>query len=158
MTIKLLIADDYDIIRQKIKSSIGKQPDMKVVGEAKDGQNAVKLAQALVPDVVLMDLTMPKMNGIEAARNILMDNPGIRIIILSMHSHKRFVVDALKAGVSGYVLKSSLVDDLIRAIRAVMSNEFFLSPRITDVAIQDYIKQPPKADESDSSGLKEPEH
>lgn len=158
MTIKLLIADDYDIIRQKIKSSISKQPDMKVVGEAKDGQTAVKLAQALVPDVVLMDLTMPKMNGIEAARNILVDNPGIRIIILSMHSHKRFVADALKAGVSGYVLKSSLVDDLIRAIRAVMSNEFFLSSRITDVAIQDYMKQPPKSDESDSSGLKEPEH
>ncbi len=147
MSIRILIADDHAAIREQLRSVLGKQTDLEVVAEAEDGQSAVKLAKELVPNVILMDLSMSKMNGIEAARNILSENASIRIIILSIHSQKRFVAAALEAGVSGYVPKSSLSDDLIRAIRAVMSNEFFLSPTITGVVIADYIKRPPKPDE-----------
>ena len=148
MSIRLLIADDYDAMRENIKSFVRKQPDIEVVGEAKDGETAVELAKNLSPDVVLMDISMPKLSGIEAAGNILRNNAAIRIIILSTRSDKRFVVAALKGGVSGYVLKTSIFDDLIPAVRAVMANEFFLSPQITDVETGDYKKQPPKANDS----------
>jgi len=148
MSIKLLIVDDYDAMRNDIKSFVSKQPDIEVVGEAKDGETAVELAKKLSPDVVLMDISMPKLSGIEASGNILGDNSAARIIILSTHSDKRFVEAGLKAGALGYVLKTSIFDDLIPALRAVMANELFLSPKITDVEIGDYTKQPPKADDS----------
>ena len=148
MSIKLLIVDDYDAMRNDIKSFVSKQPDIEVVGEAKDGETGVELAKKLSPDVVLMDISMPKLSGIEAAGNILRNNAAARIIILSMHSDKHFVEAGLKAGVLGYVLKTSIFDDLIPALRAVMANELFLSPKITDVEIGDYTKQPPKADDS----------
>ena len=147
MSIRILITDDHAAIREQLKSVLGKQTDLEVVAEADDGQSAVKLAKELVPNVVLMDLAMPKMNGIEATRNILRENASIRIIILSEYCEKPFVVAALKAGISGYVVKSSLFDDLIRAIRAVMANEFFLSSTITGVVIADYIKRLPIPDE-----------
>lgn len=150
MSIRLLIADDYDALRENIKSFVSKQPDIEVVGEAKDGETAVELAKKLSPDVVLMDIKMPKMNGIEAAGNILRDNAAVRIIILSTHSDKHFVVAGLKAGVMGYVVKTSIFDDLIPALRAVMANKLFLSSQISDVVIGDYTKQPPATDESDS--------
>ena len=149
MSIRLLIADDYDAMRENIKSFVSKQPDIEVVGEAKDGETAVELARNLSPDLVLMDISMPKLSGIEAAKNILSNNAAARIIIVSTRSDKRFVEAGLKAGVLGYVLKTSIFDDLIPAVRAVMANEFFLSPQITDVEIGDYTKQPPpKADDS----------
>ncbi len=148
MSIRLLIADDYDVMRENIKSFVSKQPDIEVVGEAKDGETAVELAKNLSPDLVLMDISMPKLSGIEAAKNILSNNASARIIILSTRSDKRFVEAGLKAGVSGYVLKTSIFDDLIPSVRAVMANELFLSPRITDVKIEDYTKQPPRADDS----------
>ena len=148
MSIRLLIADDYDAMRENIKSFVSKQPDIEVVGEAKDGETAVELAKNLSPDVVLMDISMPKLSGIEAAENILSNNAAARIIILSTRSDKRFVEAGLKAGVLGYVLKTSIFDDLIPALRAVMANELFLSPQITDVEIGDYTKHPPEADDS----------
>ncbi len=148
MSIKLLIVDDYDTMRNDIKSFVSKQPDIEVVGEAKDGETGVELAKKLSPDVVLMDISMPKLSGIEAAGNILRNNAAARIIILSMHSDKHFVEAGLKAGALGYVLKPSIFDDLVPALRAVMANELFLSPKITDVEIGDYTKQPPKADDS----------
>lgn len=148
MSIKLLIVDDYDAMRNDIKSFVSKQPDIEVVGEAKDGETGVELARKLLPDIVLMDISMPKLSGIEAAKNILGNNASARIIILSTRSDKYFVEAGLKAGVLGYVLKTSIFDDLLPALRAVMANEFFLSPKITDVEIGDYTKQPPKADDS----------
>jgi DNA-binding NarL/FixJ family response regulator len=148
MTIRLLIADDNAAMRKNIKSFVNAQPDIEVVGESKDGETAVELAKNLSPDIVLMDISMPKLSGIEAAGNILRNNTAVRIIILSAHSDKSFVVAGLKAGVSGYVLKTSILDDLIPALRAVMANELFLSPKITDFVIGDYTKQPPKADDS----------
>ena len=148
MGIRLLIVDDNDLMRENIISFVGKQPDIEVIGEAKDGETAVELARKLSPDVILMDISMPKLNGIEATGNILRNNAAARVIILSAHSDKHFVVAGFKAGVSGYVLKTSIVEDLIPALHAVMANELFLSPQITDVEIGDYTKQPPKADDS----------
>jgi DNA-binding NarL/FixJ family response regulator len=150
MSISLLIVDDNDNIRKQIKSFVSTEPDIKVVGEAKDGESAVLLARKLSPDLVLMDITMPKMSGIEAAAEILKNNALIRVTILSIHSDKHFVEAALKAGVLGYVLKTSIKEDLIPAIRAVMANKPFLSPQITDIDIVDYIEHPPKADNSAS--------
>jgi len=148
MNIRLLIADDYDAMRKDLKSFISKQCDIEVVGEAKDGETAVELAKKLSPDVVLVDINMPKLSGIEAAGNILGSNPAARIIFLSAHSEKHFVEAGLKAGVLGYVLKASVFEDLIPALRVVMRNGLFLSPQITDVVIGDYAKQPPKANGS----------
>lgn len=138
MSMKLLIVDDHDIMRENIISFVSRQPDIEVIGEAKDGETAVELARKLSPDVVLMDISMPKLNGIEAADNILRNNDATRIIILSAHSDKHFVVAGLKAGVSGYVPKTSIVEGLIPALHAVMANELFLNPQITDVVIEDY--------------------
>jgi len=151
MSIRLLIADDFDALREKMKSFVNRQPDIEVVGEAKDGKTAIELAKKLSPDVVLMDINMPGLSGIEAAGNILSNDATARIILLSTRSDKSFVVAGLKAGVAGYVLKSSIFDDLIPALRAVMENEFFLSPQIKDVEIGDYTKQPPKADDEASA-------
>ncbi len=148
MSIRLLIVDDHRAIRKNIKSFLSREPDIEVVGQASDGETAVELAGKLSPDVVLMDIKMPKMNGIEAAGNILRSDAAVRIILLTAYDDRSFVVAALKAGVSGYVLKTSIMDDLIPALRAVMANEFFLSPQINDVAVGDYVKQPPKPDDT----------
>ena len=130
MTIRILVAEDYDALRQNIKLLVGGQHDIEVVGEAKDGESAAELAGKLSPDVVLMDISMSKLSGIEAAKKILKNDASARIIILSTHSEKQFVEAALEAGVSGYVLKTSIVDDLIPALRSVMADETFLSPKI----------------------------
>jgi len=140
MSIRLLIADDNDTVREIINSFISKQPDIEVIGEAKDGENAVVLAKKLSPDMIIMDINMPQMSGIEAAGNILRYNPSAPIIIVSIHSHKLIVEAGLKVGVSGYVLKDYIVDDLVPALRAAMVNERFLSPKITDVEIGNYTK------------------
>lgn len=153
MSIRLLIVDDNDTIREHIKSFISAEPDIEVVGEAQDGETAVLMARKLLPDVVLMDINMPKLSGIEAAAEILKNNALTKVMIISAHSNKGFVAAALKAGVSGYVLKTSINEDLIPAIHAVMANKHFLSPKITDIAFGDYIEQPPKADDSASGGF-----
>lgn len=150
MNIRLLIVDDHDVMRENIKSLVSKQPDIEVIGEAKDGETAVILAKKLSPDVVLMDINMPKLSGIEAAGNILRNNVTVRIIILSAHSDKYFVMAGFKVGVSGYVLKASILDDLIPALHTVMANERYLSPQITDIEIRKYIEQLPKTDNSAS--------
>lgn len=148
MSIRLLIVDDNDLIRGHIKSFLSAEPDIEVVGEAKDGETAVLFARKLSPDVVIMDISMPKLSGIEGTAEILRDNALIKVIILSAYSEKHFVVTALKTGVSGYVLKTSIDKDLIPALRAVMANKLFLSPQIKDVVIEDYTKPPLKANDS----------
>jgi two-component system, NarL family, response regulator NreC len=138
MSIKILLADDHKIMREGLKALIEKQKDMIVVGEANDGRTTMKLAQELMPDIVITDISMPDMNGIEAARQIVGRNPCIKVIALSVHSDKRFVTEMLNAGASGYLLKDCAFNELVNAIRAVISNRSYLSPEITDVMIRDY--------------------
>ncbi len=139
---KILIADDHGIVRQGLKSLIQKSLNMEVVGEAEDGLTAVKLAKKLSPDIVVMDITMPNLNGVEATRLILENNPHVKVVALSMHPEKHIVKEILEAGASAYVLKSYLFDELSRALEAVAGNQKYLSPRITDIVIEDYVHHP----------------
>jgi two-component system response regulator NreC len=135
---KILIADDHGVVRQGLKALIETEADMQVIGEASDGQQVVQLTRQLSPDVVLMDIAMPNLNGVEATRQILEENPDIRIIALSVHSDKHFVTGMLKTGASGYVLKSCLFEEVLRAIETVKDGNYYLSPKITDVVVDDY--------------------
>jgi DNA-binding NarL/FixJ family response regulator len=139
---RILIADDHGIVRQGLRSLIEKDPGMEVIGEAEDGQRVVELVGELLPDVVIMDVTMPKLNGIEATRLILQKHPGVNVIVLSMHPDKHIVKETLEAGASGYVLKSYLFDELSRALEAVAANERYLSPRVAGIVVEDYVRQP----------------
>jgi len=150
---RILIADDHGIVRDGLKFLIARETDMEVVGEAEDGLTATKLAKELRPDIIIMDVSMPNLNGIEATRLILHEVPGIRIIALSMYFNRSFVINMLKAGAVGYVLKSYLFDELVRAIRAVAAGERYLSPKVTAVLIENYINRIPAADSSYQNGL-----
>ncbi len=152
MAIRILLADDHKIVRQGLRTLLQKEPDMEVVAEAEDGRASLKLAQELAPHVVIMDVGMPDLNGIEATRQVLAESPNIKVIALSMHSDRRFVVNMLKAGASGYLLKDSAFEELASAIRAVMTNKTYLSPGVSDVVIKDYIAGP-KPDNSAFSVL-----
>jgi DNA-binding NarL/FixJ family response regulator len=139
MSIRVLLADDHKITRQGLRSLIEKQPDMEVVAEAENGREAVRLAAEVAPDVIIMDLTMPDLNGVEATRKILAQSPDIKIIALSMHSDALFVTEMLKSGAAGYLLKDCAFDELVRAIKTVMENKSYLSPSISGVVVEDYI-------------------
>ena len=154
---KILIVDDHGILRQGLKFLLEKEPDMKVVGEAEDGVSAVRLAKELSPDVVIMDISMPNLNGIEATRLIISHAPGAKVIALSMYFSKQFIIDILKAGASGYVLKSYLFDELVKAIRAVSANERYLSPKAASVLVEEYINKLSGNKSSESGGLLERE-
>jgi len=136
---RILIVDDHGIVREGLKSLLQNQSDMEVVGEGQDGQVAVELAEQLSPDMVIMDMSMPNLNGIEATRLILQHRPNTRVIILSMHSDRHIVKETLEAGASAYVLKSNLFDEMLRALETVAEGGRYLSPRITDVVIDDYV-------------------
>jgi len=141
MTIRILLADDHKIVRDGLRSLLEKQQGMKVVAEAENGRKALELASRTQPDVVIMDVSMPDLNGIEATRHMLVALPGVRVIALSMHSDRRLVAGMLQAGASGFLLKDCAFDELARAIHAVMSNQPYLSPRIAGTVIQDYVRR-----------------
>jgi DNA-binding NarL/FixJ family response regulator len=138
MSIRILLADDHKILREGIKSLIEKQSDMQVIGEADNGRETVRLVRELSPDIVVIDISMPDMNGIEATRQIISKDSRIKIIALSVHSDKRYVTEMLNAGASGYLLKECAFGELVNAIRTVITNRSYLSPEITDVMINDY--------------------
>jgi DNA-binding NarL/FixJ family response regulator len=119
---------------------LSRQPGIQMVGEAYDGVSAVRLVAEHKPDVVLMDISMPQLNGIEATRQILTQNTSVRVIILSMHADRRFVIEALKAGARGYLLKDSAVEELLSAICTVSNNQVYLSRNITNIVVEDYIQ------------------
>ncbi len=141
MALKVLLADDHKIVRDGLRTLLEKHDDIVVVGEAEDGREALQLSRKLQPDVVVMDIAMPDLNGIEAARQLLAEYPGIRIAALSMHSDKRFVSEMLKAGASAYLLKDCAFEELITAIRTIMTGKIYLSPGIAGVVIEDYIRK-----------------
>lgn len=139
MSIRILIVDDHGIVRDGLRLLIEQQDDMEVIEEAADGLEAVGLIRQLKPDVVLMDVSMPGLNGIEATRQIVKDNPDIKVLALSGYSSKRFVTDMLKAGASGYILKENLTGELVRAIYAVEAGQRFLCPKAAAIVVDDYI-------------------
>jgi two-component system response regulator NreC len=139
MSIKVLIADDHQIIREGLRSMLEKEHDIKIVGEAVDGRMTERLARELAPNVIIMDVAMPDLNGIEATRQIVAELPGVKIIALSMHDDKRFVLNMLKAGAAGYMLKDSAFTDLPKAIRMVMSGKTYLSQAVTNIVMEDYL-------------------
>ena len=141
MSVKILLADDHQIIREGLRSLIEKQPGMEVVAQVENGRTAIKLTRKIKPDVIVMDINMPDMNGIDATRQIVAEFPGIKIIAFSMHSDHQFVAGALKAGVSGYLLKDSAFEELARAIRTVVANQTYLSPKIAVDVVKDYVEK-----------------
>jgi DNA-binding NarL/FixJ family response regulator len=140
MGIRILLADDHGIVRKGLRSLLDRQAGMEVVGESADGREAVRLAENLSPDVVIMDIAMPLLNGIEATAQILKRNPGIGVIILSMHSDEDYLLSALNAGAKGYLLKESAEVDLVRAIQAVNRGTPFFSPEIAKTMLEDYVR------------------
>lgn len=134
---RILVADDHAVVREGLKALIEKQADMEIVGEAEDGPTTVQLARELSPDIVIMDINMPPgISGIEATRLILAEKPEIRVVVLSMHKSEHIVLEALRAGVLGYVLKSNLSDELLKALEVAANNEHYLSPQIMDIALR----------------------
>ncbi|MHC4665973.1 MAG: response regulator [Planctomycetota bacterium] len=146
MSIKIILADDHKITRQGLCSLLDKQPDMEVVAEAEEGRTAVRLALELAPDVIIMDVSMPDLNGIEAARKIAAECPEVNIVALSMHSDSLFVTEMLKSGAAGYLLKDCAFEELERAIRTVMAGKTYLSPAISGVVVNDYLQRLSKSD------------
>jgi len=139
MSTKVLIADDHQIMREGLRALLEKEIDIQVLGEAEDGRMIQRMARELQPDVIIMDVAMPDLNGIEATRQIAAELPGIKIIALSMHDDRRFVLNMLKAGASGYMLKDCAFKDLAKAIRVVMSHKTYLSPEVADIVVKDYL-------------------
>lgn len=141
MSIGVLLVDDHAIIREGLRSLLEKQPDMEVLADTDEGRKAVELVRELSPDVVIMDVTMAGLNGIEATRLIAAEFPEVKVIALSIHSQRRFIADMLSAGAAGYILKECLFDELVQAIQAVAVGGRYLSPRIADVVVDDYVKR-----------------
>jgi two-component system response regulator NreC len=139
--IQILLADDHNVMRAGLKVLLERQPGFKVISEAADGHQAVEYALATKPDVVVLDIAMPKMSGIEAAQRISAQLPQTAIIILSMHSDEGYVLRSLKSGARGYLLKDSAENDLIEAIKAVTLGKAFFSPEISKVLAEDYVRE-----------------
>lgn len=138
-TVTVLLADDHKIMRAGLRSILEKSAKVSVIAEAEDGRQAVKLANQLQPNLVIMDISMPKLNGIEATRQIMADLPDTKIIALSMHSDKRFLVEMYQAGAVGYLLKDCAAEELEQAIKTVAGNKRYLSPEIAGVLLEDYM-------------------
>src|SRR6202142_2739440 len=136
--IRILLADDHAMVRQGFKMILSAQPDMEIVGEAGNGREAVELAEKLQPDLVIMDVTMPELNGIEATRRLVSIAPRARVLALSMHKDSVYVREILRAGARGYLLKDSGAVDLLTAVRTVASGEGFLSPAVSNAVLDDY--------------------
>ncbi len=143
MGYRIVIADDHQIVRQGLRTLLEKEPDMQVVGEAKDGRQTLSVVRECIPHLVVMDVKMPDLNGIEATRQIHSEFPQVKVLALSIYSDCRFVKDMLKAGASGYMLKDCAFEELAQAIRLVMSNRFYLSPGVSEVVVKDYGQKTP---------------
>ncbi len=137
---RVLLADDHTIVRQGLRALLDSQEDIEVVGEAEDGRQAIENVKQLVPDIVVMDITMPSLNGIEATRQIKKLNPEIKVLVLTVHINEEYIYQVFQAGASGYLLKESAVSDLVSAINVAKKGEIFLSPSISKIIVKDYMK------------------
>ena len=151
--IRILLADDHTVMRNGLRLLLERQPNLKVIGEAADGREAVNMAASQEPDVVVMDIAMPHLNGVEAARQIAMRSPQTAIAILSMHSDESYVIRSLKAGARAYLLKDSAEADLIEAIHAISAGKSFFSPAVSRILKEDYVRQLGKVDAEDTYEL-----
>ena len=138
---KILLADDHKLMREGLRMLLEELGGITVVGEAGNGISAVRMARESKPDLVLMDIAMPDLNGIEATRRIMIESPGVKVIALSMHADKRFVRHMFAAGAAGYVLKGSAFEEVAAAIKKVAAGRIYISPKITDQVLAEYVKQ-----------------
>jgi two-component system response regulator NreC len=148
MSIRIIVADDHRIVRNGLRTLLNSEPDIEVIAEAENGRKTIQLTRELSPDVVVMDITMPDLNGIEATRQILAEFPQVKIIALSMHNHEQFVTGMFMAGASGYLLKDCSVDELAAAIRAAAKGEVYLSPGVANMVIKNYVRQLKESEKS----------
>jgi two-component system response regulator NreC len=138
-TIKVLIADDHEIFREGLCSLLEKELDMEVLGEAEDGRTILKMLREMAPEVIIMDVSMPDLNGIEATRQITHEFPAVKVVALSVHDDRAYVINMLKSGASGYLLKDCASRELVNAIRSVVTeNKIYLSPAITDIVVNNF--------------------
>jgi len=137
--VKILLVDDHRMLREGLRAMLEREPDLEVVGEAGDGHAAVAAARALVPDVIVMDISMPGLNGLEATRHILAEQPGVRVVGLSMHSDRRYLRAVFEAGATGYLLKNAASDELVQAIRAVARGQHYVSPSIAGLIVEGFV-------------------
>ena len=151
--IRILLAEDHALVRDGLKSLLTAEEDITVVGEADNGSDAVALARELMPDIVLMDIGMQGLNGVDATREITECDLALKVVALSMHADVRYVSRMLQAGAKGYLLKDSAFDELVNGIRAVVADKLFLSPEITEVVVSDYLQQLDKSADSAVSRL-----
>jgi len=142
--IRVVLADDHTIVRQGMRKLLEGSLEMEVVGEASDGKEAVEAAQRLMPDVVIMDISMPVLNGLEATRQICKLLPQTKVLILTMHAEKEYIFKILQCGASGYLLKGSSMEELITALQTVQRGDLYLSPPVSKSVIEDYIADAPK--------------
>jgi DNA-binding NarL/FixJ family response regulator len=154
--IRVILADDHSVMRHGLRLILEQQEGFEVLGEARDGREAVNLAQALHPDVAVLDITMPNLNGIEAARQITDKHPEVAVVVLSMHADESYVLRALKAGARGYLLKESPESDFLAAIRSVSEGKAFFSPAVSRLLVEDYVRQLQDRDIEDSYDLLTP--
>jgi two-component system, NarL family, response regulator NreC len=154
--IRILLADDHQLMRSGVRLMLERESDLAVVGEASDGREAVARAKSLKPEVVVMDIGMPNLNGIEAARQMTQDNPELAIVMVSMHSDETYVLRALKAGARGYLLKDSAEADLIKAVHVVAGGKSFFSPAVSRLLLDDYVRKLKRSGTEDAYDLLTP--
>lgn len=153
MTVKLIVADDHTLMREALCNKLDNKPDLEVIVQADDGRQAIELCQKHVPELIIMDVSMPDLNGVEATKRIHDNNPNIKIIALSMHSEQKFVTDMLKAGASGYLNKACRFEELLEAINVVISGEIYLDRSIGTKVIKDYLSSLSQKEDSNSEIL-----
>jgi DNA-binding NarL/FixJ family response regulator len=153
MSIRIILADDHAIVRHGLSKLLEQEEDMEVIAQSKDGYSTLQMVKDLQPDVVVMDIAMPDLNGIEATYQIVREFPKVKVIALSMYSNRKFVSEMLRAGASGYLLKDCAFEELAAAIRVVVSGKAYLSPSISEVVVENYVRNVPQQKDSAYSAL-----
>lgn len=153
MSIRIVLVDDHELVRDGIGALLHTQPELRVVGVASNGREALRVVKTTSPDIIVMDVSMPEMNGIEATRQILQQQPGAKVLALSVHSDNNFVIEMLRAGAAGYLLKDSAFNELIQAIQVIMRGHSYLTPSLTSAVVRDYVDRLPDRERAPGSTL-----